>query len=138
VTHSLVFFNRTYKEAQGLIQTSREYMTWRAPIDIQAMNSKESHKLTHEAMRIAIRLNQITVWMMVQKALQKGEISHEESLSEEYKVLQGPVYLEKKSESDSSLPSHLRKLLYESRCLYERVLRLDHMSRKNHLSSQEA
>lgn len=132
---SITFLNQPFEEAQSLLKSSRDYIKWQAPLDIQETDTQKTSRITHEALRIVMRLSQITVWLTIQKAIQEREISLEESLSKEYHVLRGKSCLEMESELDPNLPPRLRDLLRTSRLLYERILRLNEISHRQALSA---
>jgi len=127
---SITFLNQPFDEVQNLLKSSRDYIRWQAPLDIQETDSTKTAKITHEALRIVMRLSQITAWLTIQKAVQEQDISLQESLSEKYHVLRGKACLEIGSELDPDLPPRLRDLLRTSRLLYERILRLDALSHR--------
>jgi len=127
-----IFFKKTYEETQILLHTSRHYMRWQAPLDIKALTQEERSRVMQETTRIAIRLSQISAWLMVQKALETQELSLKEALSREYHVFRHIASLEQVSETDAGLPQPLRELLKESRLLYLRILRLDQTFREAH------
>lgn len=131
MVNQVTFLNKNYSEAQTLLLTSKEYIKWQAPLDIEKMSSQDKIKATHEIIRVALRLSEISVWLVVQKAVQRGEISHKESLNKEYKALRSKACLNKDSENDPVLPRRLRELLEMSRILYYRILRLDQVSRSH-------
>ncbi len=126
---SNVFLDKTYTETDDLLRTSRDYLKWQAPLDVKKLTLQERNRITHEAMRVAIRLSQISAWLMVQKAVHTQAISREEALSKEYEVFRKLACLNTASERDPALPLRLRELLKESRLLYLRILRLDHTFR---------
>ena len=134
MVESLAFINMRLQGARELLHTTHDYIKWQAPLDIQRMNPQEIYKVSCEAMRVTIRMTQIMAWLLLQKSILSGELSREESLSEEYRVLRGNQCLESASETDEDLPPRLRELLKESRDLYVRILRLDKISRTQNFS----
>lgn len=125
------FIDSRLEGAQALLHTTHDYIKWQAPIDIRKMDTKQTFKVSCEAMRVTVRMTQIIAWLMLQKAVLAGEISREDVLTEDYRVLRGEHCLENDSEMDEELPPRLRELLKESRDLYVRILRLDESSRNN-------
>jgi len=125
----LIFINRKLKEAHKLLHATHDYIRWQAPLDVKKMDTKQMLKVSCEAMRVTIRMTQIIAWLMLQKAFLMDEISRNDVLSDECRVLRGTHCLESDSETDEELPSRLRELLKESRDLYVRTLRLDEISR---------
>jgi len=128
---SVTFLNQPFEELQNLLKSSRDYIKWQAPLDIKETDPTKTAIITHEALRIVMRLSQITAWLTIQKAIQEREISLEESFSKEYQILRGKACLEMGSELDPDLPPRLRDLLRTSRLLYERILRLNELSHRH-------
>jgi regulator of CtrA degradation len=127
---SLEFIEARIDSAHNLLHATHDYVKWQAPTDVGHMDSEHIHLVTYEAMRITIRMTQIIGWLLLQKAVLAEELSREEMLSEECRILRGDYCLEDFSEENEELPLRLRELLRESRKLYVCVLRLDEGARK--------
>ena len=137
MSESSAFINISLKGAHGLLHAAHDYVKWQAPLDIQHMDKEAIFKVSREAMRVTVRVTQIIAWLMLQKAVLEGELSRQEIFSEEFRVLHGRLCVEKGSEMDTNLPPRLRELLKESRELYERIVRLDEISRKQPLTTRK-
>lgn len=124
------FIDPIIKDANKLLQEIHRYIKWQAPLDIEHMSGNEKFKVSHEAMRVTVRISQIIGWLMLQKAILEGELFREDILSDQFHILQGKSCLDRSSETDPSLPSRLRELLQESRGLYLRTMRLEEISLK--------
>ncbi|HUX78446.1 MAG TPA: DUF1465 family protein [Alphaproteobacteria bacterium] len=125
----LAFIDTRLQGAQKLLHATHDYIKWQAPLDVKRMDQKQAFKVSCEAMRVTVRMTQIIAWLMLQRAVLEGEISRNEVLLEECRVLRGEHCLEDDSEMDEDLPPRLRELLKESRELYVRILRLDENAR---------
>ncbi len=130
---SVVFLNQPFEETQNLLKIARDYVKWQAPLDMQETDRQKTAKITHEALRILMRLSQITVWLTLQKAILQDGLSPETN----ERILRGASCLARASETDPDLPPHLRDLLVTSRLLYERILRLDNIAHRHTLSANE-
>lgn len=126
----LAFINARLEGAQELLHATHDYIKWQAPLDVKKMDTKQTFKVSCEAMRVTIRITQIIAWLMLHKAVLAGELSRKEVLSDECRVLRGKHCLESEAETDEEIPPRLRELLKESRDLYIHILRLDEISRK--------
>ncbi|MBS0271552.1 MAG: DUF1465 family protein [Proteobacteria bacterium] len=127
---SLALIESRIEGAHELLHATHDYIKWQAPTDIYQMDPEYTYLVSYEAMRITVRMTQIIAWLLLQKAVVAEEISREEALSEDCRVLHGKHCLESEGEDDEDLPPRLRELLKESRKLYICVLRLDTLSRK--------
>ena len=130
MTKVLPFINEKLEDAHAFLHTTHNYIKWQAPIDVIEMNSQQTYKVSCEAMRITVRLTQVIAWFLLQKAVLEGELTREEFLSEDCRVLRGKHCLESASEFDPEIPARLRELLKESREIYLRILRLDTFARE--------
>lgn len=126
---SLAFMETKIEGAHHLLHETHEYVRWQAPIDVLDMNSEQVFKVSSEAMRVTVRLTQIIAWLILQRAVLEGELSSKEFLSKDCQVLRGDHDQKSASEHDKEIPLRLRVLLKESREFYERVIRLDEVSR---------
>jgi len=129
----LPFVDEKLEDAHAFLHTTHNYIKWQAPLDVKKMNLQQTYKVSCEAMRITVRLTQVISWFLLQKAVLEGELTREEFLSEDCRVLRGKHCLENESEFDPELPPRLRELLKESRELYLRILRLDTFTREQTL-----
>ena len=125
----LAYIDLKLQRAHGLLQATHDYIKWQAPLDVKRMDSTQTFKVSSEAMRVTIRMTQIIGWLMLQKAILEGELSRDEVLSEECRVLRGQHCLENTLADDTTLPPRLRELLQESCDFYLQVTRLDKISR---------
>ena len=125
----LAYIDLKLQKAHALLQATHDYIKWQAPLDIKRMDSTQAFKVSSEAMRITIRMTQIIGWLMLQKAVLEEELSRDEVLSEECRVLRGQHCLENTLADDTTLPPRLRELLQESCDFYLQVTRLDKISR---------
>jgi hypothetical protein len=137
MNNSFVFLNKTQQQTMSLLKFSRDYIKWQAPFDVEKMSPALRFKVTCEAMRVSVRLNQITVWFLIQKEIQEHKLISTKKDIHTCKVLQGKAYLDKTSEMDPELPLRLREILQLSRILYFRVLRVHEASLRQPFSPHE-
>lgn len=137
MNNSLVFLNKTQQQTQNLLKFSRNYIKWQAPLDMEKMSPALKFKVTCEAMRVSVRLNQMTIWFLIQREINENKLLATKNDFYTCKVLQGKAYVDSTSEKDPNLPLRLRELLQLSRVLYLRVLRLHEASLKEPFSRQE-
>jgi len=133
----IILFDRTFDEANDLLVKARDYVKYQAPAEVEFLAPTDRLKISCESMRVTARLTQIIAWIMLQKAVQTGELSREETLSEGYRVLGGNTCLDTESETDTEVPPRLRELLVDSRKMYFRILRLDQLTRKTPMSQDD-
>lgn len=137
MSDSLSFIKASLDKAHGILHETHEYIKWQAPQDIKKMDEARANKVSTEAMRITVRLTQVITWLLLRRALLKGDVTEEEALSEDYQVLQGRGCLNDKSERDIDIPRRLRELLVKSRQIYINTLKLDQKTREKKLTRSE-
>jgi regulator of CtrA degradation len=123
----MTHFTRTYDETLDLIVEARNYMVHLRPADRRARASGDSLRLSCEALRVTSRLTQVMAWLMLQRAVQDGEITAREACAEKNRLSGQSVCLDDSCGEDSEIPPGLRSLLSRSLRLYQRISRLEEM-----------
>ena len=126
VAFRLIVFTRTYDEALDMVVEARNYMTYMEPRENSSCHRRRDTKYTIEAMRITSRLLQVMAWLMLVRAVQRGEICQEE-IQLDNNRLSGQEVCLGTALGDFNPPIGLRSLLDRSHDLYQRVLRLEEM-----------
>lgn len=121
-------FTRTYDETLDMIVEARNYMTYMEPREYSRQKGLPDLRFSCEALRVTSRLTQVMAWLMMQRAVQHGEISAEEACQECYRLSAREVCLDTDATQDVTLPVGLRSLLDRSYRLYQRVSRLEEMT----------
>lgn len=122
---SVAFLNGTYEEALQLAHEARDYMAFQERSDRNSLAPESRLAASREAMRITTRIAQVISWLLVQRAVQAGEVTRHEATEEPYRLSGQAVCAE--HNKDKTLPPRLTELLERSHRLYERISRLDSM-----------
>jgi len=120
-------FTRTYDEALDLIVETRNYMVHMRPAGRRPRGSRENLRVSCEALRVTSRLTQVMAWLMLQRAVQDGEITAREACDEKNRLSGQSVCLDDSAVGDNEIPDGLRSLLSRSLHLYKRISRLEEM-----------
>lgn len=120
-------FTRTYDEALDLIVEARNYMVHLRPSGRRLHGASESLRLSCEALRVTSRLTQVMAWLMLQRAVQDGEITATEACAEQHRLSGQAVCLDEGSGEGHEIPAGLKSLLSRSLRLYQRISRLEEM-----------
>ncbi len=120
-------FTRTYDETLDMIVEARNYMAHADARERRSRGGQTDLRFSCEALRVTSRLTQVMAWLMLQRAVQEGEISAEEACLEGNRLSGQDVCLDTVGVADGNLPSGLRSLLERSYHLYQRVSRLEQM-----------
>ena len=126
VAFRLIVFTRTYDEALDMVVEALNYMTYMESRENRACRRRRDTKYIIEAMRITSRLLQVMAWLMLLRAVQRGEICQEEIYLDNNRLSGQEVCLST-ALGDFNPPTGLRSLLDRSHDLYRRVSRLEQM-----------
>lgn len=121
----LAVFHRTYDETIDLMVEARNYMQFVEARDRLHSDAILALRLSCEAMRVTSRLTQVMAWLMMQRAVQEGEITPDEAVSEPNRLSGIEVCLDVSFAEDISLPRGLKSLLCRSHRLYLRIFHLE-------------
>ena len=122
-------FTHTYDETLEMIVEARNYMAYIRPREEKFEKGLPDLYFSCEALRVTSRLTQVMAWLMMQRAVQDGEISLAEALRDPNRLSGIDICLDATSSDDARLPMGLRSLLDRSYRLYQRVSRLEEMVR---------
>jgi len=125
--HPTANFTRTYDETLAMIVEARNYMAFVEPRQRHQLDGLPDLRFSCEALRVTSRLTQVMAWLMLQRAVQDGEIPSEEVCRDCNRLAGQEVCLDNTADDDETLPSGLRSLLSRSYHLYRRVSRLEEM-----------
>ncbi|MDZ7790102.1 MAG: DUF1465 family protein [Xanthomonadales bacterium] len=70
---------RTYAEALDLTQAVRDYIAGQAPHDKAQLDHDTQLVASCEEMRVTARMTQVMAWLMLQRAVQAGEVDRAET-----------------------------------------------------------
>ncbi|HUN51451.1 MAG TPA: DUF1465 family protein [Candidatus Sulfotelmatobacter sp.] len=125
------FFSRTYDEALELVRTTRDYLRDAGAYECSLLDPLGSLAYSTETSRITARLTNMMAWLLLQRAVQQGEISNDEARREAPELGRIKVCLDPSCIEVDRLPARLVSLLDRSDRLYRRIMRLDDMIRRD-------
>lgn len=120
-----VVFRRTYDETMDLMVEAKNYLSYLDERERERVDAVSGLRMSCEAMRVTSRLTQVMAWLLMQRAVQEGEITSDEALSDRNRLSGGDVCLDVSFGQDALLPNSLRSLLDRSFRLYVRISRLE-------------
>ncbi len=124
------FFGKTYGEAMTLLVETRNYLAYLEPLDRETLAPIDRLRLCCETMRLTARLTQIMAWLLAQRAVHAGEMTHDEALADPRTLADFEVCMDDSDVDIGRLPPRLLRLLDRSQHLYVRVARLDEFARR--------
>ena len=112
-----------YLEAMTLADEARSYFDREGAADRGRLDPVARVAFSCESLRVTTRLMHVVSWLLVQKAVQAGELAPTEAESPERR-------LGRATDSDDAvrlafLPARSREIIDRSRDLYDRIARLD-------------
>lgn len=119
------FFRRTYHETMDLMIEARNYMAFVERREREQASVNTGLRMSCEAMRVTSRLTQVMAWLMMQRAVEEGEITSDLALADENRLSGQDVCADESHLADEALPGGLRSLMDRSYRLYMRVARLE-------------
>lgn len=120
-------FSRTFDEGMSLVEETARYLDGRGRNESRDLPRKTALLYAGESMRVTTRLMQAASWLLIQRAVQDGEMRPEDAAGERYRLGSKEICLGGREEGLDTLPSTLQDLLKRSDNLYRRIARLDDM-----------
>ena len=122
-------FDAFYREGMGLIEDVAAYLDGRGRTDSQDLSREASYVYATESMRLTTRLMQLASWLLLQRAVNEGEITPENAREEKEKVRFSATAAERGGPGFADLPPELRAFIGKGDRLFERVIQLDKLER---------
>eukprot|EP00439_Symbiodinium_sp_Y106_P087546 s1_g82.t1 len=118
-------FQRTYREGMALVEEAATYLD--GPGRDQAKDLPRVTALAYatESMRLTTRLMQVAAWLLVQKAVNEGDMTESDALADKYALGGRELGRAKKMDGTDLLPDALKDLIVRSENIYRRIDRLD-------------
>ena len=122
-------FAKTFREGMNLVEETAAYLDGPGRQDSKQLGRKDALAYASQSMRLTTRLMQVASWLLVQRALQEGEMTSTEARQDKYRLVPEEI-----TDTDNNrtvnqyatvLPGLLLDLLARSDALYQRIMRLD-------------
>ena len=118
-------FERTFDEGMALVEETARYLDGRGRDESRALPRKAALVYAGESMRVTTRLMQAASWLLIQRAVQEGDMTAEDAASDRYRLGAREICMGNREDGVDTLPRKLIELLERSESLYRRVARLD-------------
>jgi regulator of CtrA degradation len=120
-------FGALFREGMALVEEAAAYLDGAGRDDAKSLPRAEALAYAAESMRLTTRLMQIASWLLLQRAVNQGEITRAQAASDKHKVRLAQQELASNPEIFSHLPEKLRDLAIHSLRLQARVIHLDQL-----------
>lgn len=118
-------FKAMFREGMGLVEETASYLDREGRKESKRLSRAGSLSYAAESMRLTTRLMQLASWLLLQRAVNEGDISADQAGRERAKVKLGGVSSSTEGAGWDDLPERLRELIDRSLRLQGRVMRLD-------------
>jgi regulator of CtrA degradation len=118
-------FRAMFKEGMALVEETANYLDGDGRVESRGLTRAGSLAYATESMRLTTRLMQLASWLLLQRAVNDGEMSAEQGSLEKAKVKLNGLASSVGGTGWDGLPQRLRDLIERSIRLQDRVRRLD-------------
>lgn len=118
-------FERTFEEGMALVEECARYLDGRGRAESVELPRKAALMYAGESMRVTTRLMQAASWLLIQRAVQEGDMTAEDAASDRYRLGAREICMGRREDGVEGLPLKLVDLLDRSESLYRRIARLD-------------
>jgi regulator of CtrA degradation len=118
-------FRALFREGMALVEETAAYLDGPGRAEARGMQRSATLAYATESMRLTTRLMQLTSWLLLQRAVNEGELTRAEAETEHRKVKLAPTETESRADLAVLLPDALQALIQRSLRLQQRVVLLD-------------
>ncbi|MBS8260981.1 DUF1465 family protein [Roseibium polysiphoniae] len=120
-------FQSLFQEGMSLVEETAVYLDGDGRKEAKLLERPASLAYATESMRLTTRLMQLASWLLLQRAVNEGEMSREQAGAEKNKVRLDRLSSASTGPAWEDLPDSLKELVNRSVRLQERVVHLDQM-----------
>lgn len=118
-------FSALFREGMALVEDAAAYLDGQGRDEAKALARAEALAYAAESMRLTTRLMQIASWLLLQRAVNQGEMTRAQAASDRHRVKLAQQELASNPEVFAALPQKLRDLSISSVRLQARIHHLD-------------
>ena len=118
-------FKVLYAEGMGLVEETASYLDGPGRSASKVLPRMASVLYAAESMRLTTRLMQMASWLLLQRAVNNGEMSRDQVISEKTKVRLDGFNVDRAAPGWNDLPESFRDLVERSLRLQNRIAILD-------------
>jgi regulator of CtrA degradation len=118
-------FKALFREGMALVEESANYLDSVGREECKQLPRAVAMAYATESMRLTTRLMQMASWLLLQRAVNEGQMSPGQAASERHRVRLAQQDISCAPEVFEELPQRLRVLVYKSMRMQARLLHLD-------------
>jgi regulator of CtrA degradation len=120
-------FKALFREGMTLVEEAAAYLDGPGRDEAKTLPRDASLSCAAESMRLTTRLMQLASWLLLQRAVNEGELTLVQAASEKRKVKLSNQESASPAEALHKLPQTLRDLVFASLRLQARIIHLDRL-----------
>jgi regulator of CtrA degradation len=118
-------FKSLFKEGMALVEESAGYLDGEGREEAKQLRRALAIAYASESMRLTTRLMQLASWLLLQRAVNEGDMTSAQAASEKHRVRLARQEVACAPELFDELPQRLRALTLKSMRLQARIVHLD-------------
>jgi regulator of CtrA degradation len=122
-------FDMLYREGMVLIEEVASYLDGDGRAESRGLPREASFVYATESMRLTTRLMQLASWLLLQRAVNEGELTAENARTEKEKVRFSATPSDRGGPGYADLPERLRTFITKGDRLFDRVQQFDKLER---------
>jgi regulator of CtrA degradation len=130
-------FKALFSEGMGLVEATAGYLDGEGRQESRELQRSAALAYASESMRLTTRLMQVTSWLLLQRAVNEGELTRIEADNEHRKVKLSASDNQSAPEMMALLPTKLSDLIQHSMRLQSRIVKLDDLLRTDNIAPPE-
>ena len=130
-------FKALFSEGMSLVEATAGYLDGEGRVESRELQRSAALAYASESMRLTTRLMQITSWLLLQRAVNEGELTRTEADNEHRKVKLSASENLSAPEMMALLPAKLSDLIQHSLRLQARIVKLDDLLRTENIVQPE-
>ncbi len=122
-------FDMLYREGMSLIEEVAAYLDGEGRDESRGLSREASFIYATESMRLTTRLMQLASWLLLQRAVNEGELTAENARTEKEKVRFSATPSDRGGPGYNQLPPRLLAFVSKGDRLFDRVQQFDKLER---------
>ncbi len=122
-------FDMLYREGMVLIEEVASYLDGDGRNESRGLPREASFLYATESMRLTTRLMQLASWLLLQRAVNEGELTAENARTEKEKVRFSATPTDRGGPGYDDMPERLRAFIAKGDRLFDRVQQFDKLER---------
>lgn len=120
-------FSELFRDGMALVEETASYLDGAGRNESRSLERHAALAYATESMRLTTRLMQLASWLLLQRAVNEGEITSDQAQDEKSKVRLTGLGSPTPQETLAELPEALQSLIAKTMRLQERVSHLDRL-----------